>query len=265
MLRTSFGFLAFVVLTFAALPAHADDFKACSNNEMQDPNALPGSALCYPTCKAGYVGTGPVCYTDCPDGYSDDGVICRKNAIITAKASYGRGAGSPMGCGSGKEKDGALCYPACKSGLLRCRSGVLGPLRLRLPRRWRHLLQEHPALLCQRHLRAWRRQSTQLLWIRSGTEWTTLLPRLASPGIQASGPVCWENCPSGFHDDGALCRKDADIFAKSSYGRGAGHIPSSCNTSSFTKTMTSNTKQPFTMVISGDVQLPWWQIRRRQQ
>lgn len=36
------------------------------------------------------------------------------------------------------------------------------------------------------------------------------------------GPVCWKKCRSGYKDDGAVCRKDADIFAKDSYGRGVG-------------------------------------------
>ena len=259
MLRKSFGFLALVVLTFFALPSHADNFKACSNNEIQDPNALPGSALCYPTCKPGYVGTGPVCYSDCPDGYSDDGVICRKNAIITAKASYGRGAGSPMGCGSGKEKDGALCYPACKSGYY----GV-GPVC------WAHCDSGYrdDGATCYKSILHFYAKDTYgrgagspLNSCGSGEQQNGQLcyPDCKS-GYSGAGPVCWENCPSGYHDDGATCRKDADIFAKSSYGRGAGHIPSTCNTSSFTKTITSKTKQPFTMVISGDVQLPWWQI-----
>ncbi len=37
MFRRSLGFLALVVLAFVALPSHADNFKACSNNEIQDP------------------------------------------------------------------------------------------------------------------------------------------------------------------------------------------------------------------------------------
>ena len=34
--------------------------------------------------------------------------------------------------------------------------------------------------------------------------------------------MCWEQCKEGYHDDGATCRKDAHIFGKDSYGRGAG-------------------------------------------
>lgn len=36
-------------------------------------------------------------------------------------------------------------------------------------------------------------------------------------GFSAVGPVCWQDCPSGFRDDGAFCAKPAP------YGRGAGY------------------------------------------
>ncbi|WP_172806726.1 lipase family protein [Endozoicomonas arenosclerae] len=36
------------------------------------------------------------------------------------------------------------------------------------------------------------------------------------------GPVCWKKCRPGYKDDGALCRKDTKVYAKKSYGRGAG-------------------------------------------
>jgi hypothetical protein len=53
-------------------------------------------ALCYPRCAAGFVGNGPVCFQQCPAGYKDDGALCRKDAIIFAKETYGRGAGVVM-------------------------------------------------------------------------------------------------------------------------------------------------------------------------
>lgn len=36
-------------------------------------------------------------------------------------------------------------------------------------------------------------------------------------GYNGVGPVCWQNCPSGFRDDGAFC------FKPDAYGRGAGY------------------------------------------
>lgn len=36
-------------------------------------------------------------------------------------------------------------------------------------------------------------------------------------------------CPAGYANDGCTCRIDANIFGKSSYGRGAGPVPTSCS------------------------------------
>jgi hypothetical protein len=47
-------------------------------------------------------------------------------------------------------------------------------------------------------------------------------------GYKGVGPVCWQTCPAGYTDDGATCRKDAHIFGKDSYGRGAGVVPEAC-------------------------------------
>jgi len=46
------------------------------------------------------------------------------------------------------------------------------------------------------------------------------------PGFSGVGPVCWGACPPDHHNDGATCRKDVQIVAKASYGRGVGTVPS---------------------------------------
>lgn len=43
-------------------------------------------------------------------------------------------------------------------------------------------------------------------------------------GYKGVGPVCWGKCNEGYRDDGATCRRDAHIFGKKSYGRGAGYV-----------------------------------------
>ena len=73
-------------------------------------------ALCYPRCPAGFTGNGPMCWQQCAPGFSDDGATCRRGLDISLKASRGRGAGTPLTCGPGRQKDGALCYEACPSG-----------------------------------------------------------------------------------------------------------------------------------------------------
>jgi len=60
------------------------------------PDQDKNGALCYPRCRKGYRGVGPVCWK--------------------FPKSYTRGAGHPLGCASGLEKSGALCYPKCSAG-----------------------------------------------------------------------------------------------------------------------------------------------------
>jgi hypothetical protein len=53
-------------------------------------------SLCYPRCNAGFAGAGPVCFQQCPAGYKDDGAFCRRDGVIFAKLSVGRGAGEVL-------------------------------------------------------------------------------------------------------------------------------------------------------------------------
>lgn len=82
-------------------------------------------ALCYPPCRDGYNGIGPVCWSKtCPAEHHDDGLTCRRDVDIDAKEHYGRGAGyvewkrdacehdNPGGC----EKNGLMWYPKCRAG-----------------------------------------------------------------------------------------------------------------------------------------------------
>lgn len=42
--------------------------------------------LCYPKCKNGYYGVGPVCWSYCPEGWRDDGALCNNRGGWTAAA-----------------------------------------------------------------------------------------------------------------------------------------------------------------------------------
>jgi hypothetical protein len=57
-----------------------------------------GLALCYPQCKQGYKGVGPVCWEECASGFTDIGVSCSREKY----------------CNPGEEHEGRLCYPQCK-------------------------------------------------------------------------------------------------------------------------------------------------------
>jgi hypothetical protein len=86
------------------------------------PGNCPGATqydagLCYQHCAGGYHGVGPVCWGSCPAGYADDGATCRRDVVIIAKATYGRGAGEPMICSPSLEYDAGLCYTPCGDGM----------------------------------------------------------------------------------------------------------------------------------------------------
>lgn len=102
--------------------------------------------LCYPLCREGYNGVGPVCWekcanitslgfacvdvrqsshgcpwydkcgifkrscTSCPDDYTNFGCFCGKFYL---RDSYGRGVGTPLVCSKSYEQDGGLCYDKC--------------------------------------------------------------------------------------------------------------------------------------------------------
>jgi hypothetical protein len=100
--------------------------------------------VCSQPCPAGYRDDGLTCFRDakiisannkscpwydkcgltvkkgcstCPSGYSNDGCTCRRDAHMIVKSRYDRGVGTiPSSCGAGYEKDGALCYPECRTG-----------------------------------------------------------------------------------------------------------------------------------------------------
>ena len=48
-------------------------------------------ALCYPPCKSGYYGVGPLCWSRCNGKTTDTGTHCLKK-------NYGRGVGKPLSC-----------------------------------------------------------------------------------------------------------------------------------------------------------------------
>mmetsp|Transcript_17308 Transcript_17308/g.31774 ORF Transcript_17308/g.31774 Transcript_17308/m.31774 type:complete len:691 (+) Transcript_17308:95-2167(+) len=70
------------------------------------------AGLCYPKCKAGYHGVGPICWLGCPSTMTDIGVSCTKK-------SYGRTAGTvpKYVCeGPNEENVDELCLDRCKNG-----------------------------------------------------------------------------------------------------------------------------------------------------
>jgi hypothetical protein len=177
------------------------------------------AGLCYPTCTDGFQGTGPVCWRSCPEGYGDDGTECRKDVDILAKESYGRGVGTPLPCSSDEERDAGLCYAKCQPGY----QGV-GPVC------WGSCPEGYAddGATCRKGADIFDKESYARgeglpLSCTSGEESDAgLCYPECNPGFQGAGPLCWGSCPEGYADDGATCRRDADIFGKDSYNRGEG-------------------------------------------
>ena len=108
--------------------------STCSPSE--DKNGL----LCYPKCRDGMKGVGPVCWAntvgvgigtpvqleDCPAGWSNDGLICREPISCASGLDffkYGCSGGRLVGrlnnggtCGADREKIDGLCYNRCPAG-----------------------------------------------------------------------------------------------------------------------------------------------------
>ncbi len=116
------------------------------------PNYYGVGPVCWQHCPAGYRDMGAICHIkkallvepkweckhskwgvcymwgpDCPKGYVNVAVGCALKTPSTPKGyhgtgldpmkgSYGRGAGSPMGCKSNEQYDAGLCYTPCRSG-----------------------------------------------------------------------------------------------------------------------------------------------------
>uniref|UniRef100_A0AC34FP00 Uncharacterized protein n=1 Tax=Panagrolaimus sp. ES5 TaxID=591445 RepID=A0AC34FP00_9BILA len=163
---------------------------ACSDDEEKN------GALCYPKCKDGYYGVGPVCWQKCPDEYTDIGVGCQK------PSSYGRGAGyisddrcqghSDTGC----EKWGLLWYPKCKYGFHNVACCVCSP--------------DCPAgftdsgVTCTKD--SYGRGAGKPLKCASGlVEDDALCYKACADSYNGVGPVCWHQCPPNLTSCGALC------------------------------------------------------------
>ena len=173
-----------------------------------DPTTEKDGALCYPLCRTGYTGVGPVCWAaTCPANTTDSGVSC-------TKVSYGRGVGDPVSyCDSTSEKSGALCYPKCRDGY----TGV-GPIC------WAATCPANTTdsgVSCTKISKG-RGVGAPLSACAAGLEKSgALCYEACRTGYAGVGPVCWGTCPANTTDSGVAC-------TKKSYSRGVGAPVSAC-------------------------------------
>ena len=166
----------------------------CKSNEEQN------GALCYPKCKPGYSGVGPVCWGKCNSDEVDVGALCRKKC----KAGYHDVAGvcwrNAKSYGRGV---GAVPTINCPGGYDRMGVGDAG---------WCH--RWWPP-----HTRGYNSTSC--------------------PGNKPdkTAGLCYPRCKSGYHGAGPMCHPNGSLSyvpptrAKSSHGRGAGTPLSQCPSS----------------------------------
>jgi hypothetical protein len=129
-----------------------------------------------------------------------------KTAFCWKKPGYDRGVGTLPDCG-GKQMDAGLCYDNCRSGY-----AAVGPV-------------------------CW--QNCGAGWQDTGAFCSRTDARSYVPAwhcTNRAAGVCWtsapDSCRSGYHGVAGVCWLDTpwDV-AKGSYGRGAGTMPSTCNSS----------------------------------
>lgn len=181
---------------------------ACGTGEEKD------AGLCYPKCKEGYKGAGPLCLRTCPDKFRDDGLFCAK------PEAYGRGAGFPWKFGDPAfnydnaqkrceadnggpgscEKDGLIWYPKCKAGFVKVGCCVCSPA---CPTGMTDI-----GVSCAKD--SIPRGVGKIPGCPAGMELDGgLCYPVAAQGFKGVGPVAWGKCPADFpFECGAGCAKN---------------------------------------------------------
>jgi hypothetical protein len=184
--------------------------------------------FCYPACRSGYNGTGPICAAPCPNGTTDAGITCVKD-------TYFRGTGTLPGCPSDKEYQAGLCYTKCRDGF----HGFVTICSRNCPDGFRD-----DGLYCRKPSDYGRGTGYGLLngWKEAceksddpgakqyGCEqWTGAFPLTdfwypkCAPGFRNVGCCfCTPVCPNNWDDIGISCRKP------DTYDRGAGTSAQQC-------------------------------------
>jgi len=160
------------------------------------------AGLCYPICKSGYIGEGPVCWAVCPEHTTPFGAVCTKQSYVRS--------GTLPSCPNDTYESGLFCYPNCDSGF----TGI-GPVC------WGVCPPDFPnqAGFCSKppdygrgagHL-------TESGCINSGDHgaatngcerYAGLWYPICDKGYHNYDCcICTPSCPTGFRDDGATCYK----------------------------------------------------------
>lgn len=198
--------------------------------------------LCYPLCKSGYTGVGPVCWQQCSnidtgEYTTDEGALCLRPADSQAN-TYDRGVGTIPGkapCASGLRDDGTSCWEDVKCstvddgyynytwGCVGCYDGN-NTCRNDCYRTWiANLKTSCSGCGCIK---------TTLMQRQTCPSGQELVEGLCYPvcksgysSVDGAPTICKKACPSGYTDTGLTCYRGPKTIAKDTYGRGAGSPP----------------------------------------
>jgi hypothetical protein len=190
--------------------------STCSSSDEKD------GLLCYPKCKAGMKGVGPVCWAEtvgvgigtpvqleeCPAGWSNDGLICREPISCASGLDFfkqGCSGGRLVGrlnnggtCGSDREKIDGLCYNRCPAGWEHVAGMPYNCKKSGVP------LSEPRGAGSPMKCAAGEKEIAGLCY-----------NNCPSGSVMQSLGLCSQSCPAGANDFGVGCTRE-------SYNRGAG-------------------------------------------
>ncbi|MDA8130370.1 MAG: hypothetical protein M0011_02580 [Elusimicrobia bacterium] len=135
--------------------------------------------LCYPKCKSGYDGVGPVCWRSCPSGYVDTGAFCHIDKPLTKGGKwvcswklFGKCMMKKLECPSGYVNAGLFC--ALKTPAV--------------PPGWRGL--------------------SGLDIIKDSYGRGVGAPMDCAAGLEEDAALCYKPCKDGYHGVGPVCWMD---------------------------------------------------------
>ncbi len=222
-------------------------------------------ALCYPRCKPGYTGVGPVCWQKgCKPGYHNDGALCGRRPHSYASPSrtadcpagyknHGANCGrpphrfhtpsrvascppgykntGPAGCHRPMHTYGKGCTTVFKK--YKCKPGYSdhGCLCTRPPHNTHNMRCPKGYFLrkalgrCYKTCPSGYRQTAEFCERKGLT--LGMGSMRCRPGEFKRGARCYKNCKAGYTQTGESCHKPAHSYPRKSYGRSAGK-PMTC-------------------------------------
>lgn len=173
------------------------DVLICPPGTIPDETGGP-VGLCYPKCKDGYTGVGPVCWQICPSDYTNTGVFCSKGGGSTYAPSR------LADCPSGYTNMGLTCFKGASTYGKYCTT----------------IFKKFPCSEGYTDMGCFCAKGAISLGMSS-----MVCPNGYFRGADAR---CHKNCPPGETNTGEYCLNPLKTITKATYVRGAGVMRSDC-------------------------------------